>query len=389
MTREPWSGASQQIQRMLVKAAALCSSFAVLSFHAPDRRHDLQHTHGRDPLSACKRSPRDPLPLMLFSGDTRNSTYSSVSPELYNLGCLGVGPPGRWELIAKKDKFFGLLDSIGLGDYRPARYMVLAGTGGPAQWPCLLKPVNASAFSMRAKVPLDVVASSFGIAIVSSAEEAWAHMCKHSLTAGTACRQGDRVLPGWELQEMVRGRTEWSKVMLVDRGTIVMQTTMVAFLSRDWGVYPTQSFQSTEAKRHPNTSKFFRVLKAVHGVPQAVADRASPTLFRALRAVLTATTVSGIVNVNYKVRADGTPALLEMNAGRPTGDLVAAPAAVVAKFLLEYARRAGACPPGSAFERAEEDAVVSAAERSVFTTEAATAKRGGYSEGLFDDFVRI
>ena len=192
--------------------------------------------------------------------------------------------------------------------------MVLAGTGGPAQWPCLLKPVNVSAFSMRAKVPLDVVASSFGIAIVSSAEEAWAHMRKHSLTAGTACRQGDRVLPGWELQEMVRGRTEWSKVMLVDRGTIVMQTTMVAFLSRDWGVYPTQSFQSTEAKRHPNTSKFFRVLKEVHGVPQAVVDRASPTLFRALRAVLTATTVSGIVNVNYKVRADGTPALLEMNA---------------------------------------------------------------------------
>ena len=88
-------------------------------------------------------------------------------------------------------------------------------------------------------------------------------------------------------------------------------------------------------------------------------------------------------------RKDKKSALLEMNTGRPTGDLVAAPAAVVAKFLLEYARRAGACPPGSAFERAEEDAVVSAAERSVFTTEAAAAKRGGYSESLFDDFVRI
>lgn len=93
MTREPWSGASQQIQRMLVKAAALCSSFAVLSFHAPDRRHDLQHTHGRDPLSACKRSPRDPLPLMLFSGDTRNSKYSSVSPELYK-GAWASGRQG-------------------------------------------------------------------------------------------------------------------------------------------------------------------------------------------------------------------------------------------------------------------------------------------------------
>lgn len=141
--------------------------------------------------------------------------------------------------------------------------------------------------------------------------------------------------------------------------------------------------------------RVFDALTPPKGQPKGVlpwepcVDRASPTLFRALRAVLTATTVSGIFNVNYKVRADGTPALLEMNTGRPTGDLVAAPAAVVAKFLLEYARRAGACPPGSAFERAEEDAVVSAAERSVFTTEAAAAKRGGYSESLFDDFVRI
>ena len=64
--------------------------------------------------------------------------------------------------------------------------------------------------------------------------------------------------------------------------------------------------QMAEAKRHPNTSKFFTGLGEVHGVPQAVVDRASPTLFRA---VLKATAVSGIVNVNYKVRSDGTPAI--------------------------------------------------------------------------------
>ena len=90
MMKEPMRGDAEAIQRMLVKAAALCSSFAVLSFHAP---HRSQHTHGRDPLSACKRSPRDPLPLMLFSGDTRNSKYSSVSPELYK-GAWASGRQG-------------------------------------------------------------------------------------------------------------------------------------------------------------------------------------------------------------------------------------------------------------------------------------------------------
>ena len=120
------------------------------------------------------------------------------------------------------------------------------------------------------------------------------------------------------------------------------------------GVLPDVVPQMVEAKRNPNTSKFFTVLGEVHTAcrrPSAV-DRASPTLFRALRAVLKATAVSGIVNVNYKVRSDGTPAIFEMNFGRPTGDLVAAPPVIVATFLLEYARRAGACPPCSAAQRA-------------------------------------
>ena len=41
-------------------------------------------------------------------------------------------------MIARKDNCFGLLDSIGLTAYQPARYTALAGSDGPAQWPCLL-----------------------------------------------------------------------------------------------------------------------------------------------------------------------------------------------------------------------------------------------------------
>lgn len=155
--------------------------------------------------------------------------------------------------------------------------------------------------------------------------------------------------------------------------------------------YPTLYPQMVEAKRNPNTSKFFIVLGEVHTAcrrPSAV-DRASPTLFRALRAVLKATAVSGIVNVNYKVRSDGTPAIFEMNFGRPTGDLVAAPPVIVATFLLEYARRAGACPPCSARLSApcKEDAIVAAAEHSVFVKEAAVARSKGYSESRFDSYT--
>ena len=49
---------------------------------------------------------------MLVAGDEHDLS-SKTSPELYK-GCLAVGPPGRWDLIARKDNFFGLLDSIGL-----------------------------------------------------------------------------------------------------------------------------------------------------------------------------------------------------------------------------------------------------------------------------------
>ena len=141
----------------------------------------------------------------------------------------------------------------------------------------------------------------------------------------------------------------------------------------------------------PTPRSFFIVLGEVHTAcrrPSAV-DRASPTLFRALRAVLKATAVSGIVNVNYKVRSDGTPAIFEMNFGRPTGDLVAAPPVIVATFLLEYACRAGACPPCSARLSApcKEDAIVAAAEHSVFVKEAAVARSKGYSESRFDSYT--
>ena len=81
------------------------------------------------------------------------------------------------------------------------------------------------------------------------------------------------------------------------------------------------------------------------------------------------------MNVNYKVRADGRPALIEMNVGRPTNDLVYAPPAVFAKFFLEYARRAGVCPPGTAAQRAEEDAAVAADARSVFANESGASGR--------------
>ena len=48
--------------------------------------------------------------------------------------------------------------------------------------------------------------------------------------------------------------------------------------------------------------------------------------------------------------------IYDMNVGRPTGDLVASPDAVLANFLLTYARRAGACPPGTTAQLAEEEA---------------------------------
>ena len=58
---------------------------------------------------------------------------------------------------------------------------------------------------------------------------------------------------------MVRGSTEWSTAMLVDSGDLVMHTTMVSCLERDWGVYPTLPFQRQDAKRHRSTSRFFTV----------------------------------------------------------------------------------------------------------------------------------
>lgn len=186
--------------------------------------------------------------------------------------------------------------------------------------------------------------------------------------------------PGWDLQELVRGKTEWSTTMLVDRGTLVMHTTMLSCLERDWGVYPEHAFQRREASEQPNTSSFVKVLGEVHGVPLAVVHRACPTIFRTLRAILNATTVSGIVNANYKVRPDGTPVIYDMNVGRPTGDLVASPDAVLANFLLTYARRAGACPPGTTAQLAEEEAAAAASQRTVFMTESANVESKGVCE---------
>ena len=139
-----------------------------------------------------------------------------------------------------------------------------------------------------------------------------------------------------------------------------------------------------EAKRHPNTSKFFTGLGEVHGVPQAVVDRASPTLFRA---VLKATAVSGIVNVNYKVRSDRTPAIFEMIFGRPTGDLVAAPrhrCKILAR--VRPPRRGvstglrGPARRGGRHRRCR-------GTFRVFVKEAAVARSKGYSESRFDSYV--
>ena len=115
---------------------------------------------------------------MLVAGDEHDLS-SKTSPELYK-GCLAVGPPGRWDLIARKDNFFGLLDSIGLTqptDRRGTRRW-WARTGRRSG-PACCEASKRIGFLKRSKSPPKVVAASLGIAIASSAEEAWAHMCKH------------------------------------------------------------------------------------------------------------------------------------------------------------------------------------------------------------------
>ena len=386
---ENWAGQNEQVQEKLSSAVKLCASFKVLSFHPRtdyetglneigkrivDQKYtDVMYPWRNQPSpcgKGCPHSPEDRRGVVLFAGEDFAETGTAFTREAYDMyvrtGYVAIGPPGRWDLLVKKAAFYEMLDSMGLTAFRPARYEMLAGRFGPPQWPCVLKPM--------ASMTSFFTAASEGIETVWSAQQAWLYMCKHSKRPQPhACLTGNMpdffrvgLLPGWELQEMVRGTTEWSTAMLVDRGTLVMHTTMVSCLGRDWGVYPIQFKHKVEAKRHPTDSSYFTVLSETFGVPPAVVHRASPAFYPTVEAILNATAVSGFVNVNYKVRPNGTPAIIEMNVGRLTGDLADSPTGVFANMLLEYARRAGACPPGTAAQRAEEEAATSESRRSAF-----------------------
>jgi hypothetical protein len=191
-------------------------------------------------------------------------------------------------------------------------------------------------------------------------------MCRYSKDQACRGSRTARVLPGWELQEMVQGAAEWSVALLADRGEVVMSTAEVDCLARDWGVWPWGPHAVAEAARNPTNSSFFAVLGKVRGVPRAVVDKAVPTLFSVVGALVRATAISGLVNFNFKVRANGTPAIIEANVGRMFGDLMIAQPARLASLLLEYARRAGRCPPATAPQLAQEAAAAAEDETLEF-----------------------